>query len=227
MKDYPNHLSSLTHRAYSEQVAEWPVSGRHIMAQFDDDSIIVYQAYRESIGRYAVEHQVFGGDFSYSRMSWIKPNFLWMMFRSGWASKEGQEVVLAIRIQREAFDRFLVEAVHSTYVREIYGSNEDWKERVSDSDVRLQWDPDHGPKGHPLERRAIQLGLRGEALRCYGREAIVEIEDVSEFVREQAAHVDSGQLDQLTVPFESPYPAPNPSVTAHLGLDAFPPETQT
>ena len=32
------------------------------------------------------------------------------------------------------------------------------------SEVRLQWDPDHDPHGRPLARRALQLGLRGEAL---------------------------------------------------------------
>jgi len=25
-----------------------------------------------------------------NRMTWIKPNFLWMMYRSGWASKKNQ-----------------------------------------------------------------------------------------------------------------------------------------
>lgn len=37
-------------------------------------------------------------------MSWIKPNFLWMIFRSGWATKENQERVLAMFLRREAFD---------------------------------------------------------------------------------------------------------------------------
>ena len=42
-------------------------------------------------------HGYFGGDhFSLNRMSWVKPNFLWMMYRSGWGQKEGQVVVLAV-----------------------------------------------------------------------------------------------------------------------------------
>ncbi|MFT5999906.1 MAG: hypothetical protein ACI81P_002365 [Neolewinella sp.] len=37
-------------------------------------------------------HQQLGGPaFSYQRMSWIKPNFLWMMYRCGWAKKQDQE----------------------------------------------------------------------------------------------------------------------------------------
>ena len=78
------HNMNLKTKPYCEQVREWPESGRHILAQFDDETIIVYQAYRPQIGRFASEHGYFGGEFSYSRMSWIKPNFLWMMYH-GWS----------------------------------------------------------------------------------------------------------------------------------------------
>jgi hypothetical protein len=69
---------------YAEQMKDWPQTGQHILAQFDDKTIIVYQAYRPGIGRFAVENGFFGGDFKYSRMSWIMPSFLWMMYRSQW-----------------------------------------------------------------------------------------------------------------------------------------------
>ncbi len=36
-------------------------------------------------------------------MTWIKPSFLWMMYRCGWAAKPGQERVLAVRITHEGF----------------------------------------------------------------------------------------------------------------------------
>ena len=75
---------------YTEQVKAWPKSGRHILAQYDEHSIIVYQAYCPAIGRYAIEHRRFGGEFSYQRMSWIKPGFLWMMYRSGWGTNRGR-----------------------------------------------------------------------------------------------------------------------------------------
>ncbi|MDB5311515.1 MAG: hypothetical protein JWO38_5717 [Gemmataceae bacterium] len=64
---------------YTEQVKVWPKQGRHVLAQFDDQTVVVYQAYAPAIGRFAVEHGAFGGAFSYARMSWIKTNFLWMM----------------------------------------------------------------------------------------------------------------------------------------------------
>lgn len=77
---------------YLEQVQRWPTSGRHILAQFDADTVVVYQAYQPALGHFAAEHGYFGGGFSLDRMSWVKPNFLWMMFRCGWGTKENQEV---------------------------------------------------------------------------------------------------------------------------------------
>ena len=150
---------------YADQFKTWPQSGKHILAQFDDESIIVYQAYRPSIGRFAAEHGWFGGDFSYSRMSWIKPNFLWMMYRSNWGQSEGQEVVLAIRLRRHFFDVILEQAVASSYGQSGCSNQSEWQAAVKRSEIRLQWDPDHQPKGQPCARRAVQLGLRGKTLR--------------------------------------------------------------
>jgi hypothetical protein len=80
---------NLVTEPYLLQTTSWPNSGRHILAQFDDESVIVYQAYRPAIGHFAAQHGYFGGPSSLSRMSWNKPNFLWMMYRCGWVSQEG------------------------------------------------------------------------------------------------------------------------------------------
>lgn len=203
---------------YHEQRSVWPRRGRHILAQYDDQSIIVYQAYRPSIGHDAVEHQRFGGEWSLDRMSWIKPNFLWMMYRSGWGTKPGQEVVLAVRIQRAGFDQILAAAIHSSYVPEIYSDRNEWKTRGKRSDVRLQWDPDHGPRGAKQERRAIQLGLRGATLARYASEWIISIEDLSGLCARQRTR----GLDELETPRERVYPVPDPAVAAHLGISDWP-----
>lgn len=202
---------------YLEQAKAWPQEGRHILAQYDDDTIIVYQAYRPSIGRYAAEHGAFGGDFSYSRMSWVKPNFLWMMYRSGWGTKEGQEVTLALRLRRVFFDSLLAQAVPSSWDRNLFASEEEWSQAVDGSSVRLQWDPDHHPSGAKLERRAIQLGLRGEVLEAFGRRELVDVIDVSEFVVEQRALLSSG-LSALVTPQERVYRPADPAVAARLGF---------
>jgi hypothetical protein len=204
---------------YSEQILRLPKSGRHIIAQFDDEGVIVYQAYRPAIGEFAATHGYFGGEFSLNRMSWIKPNFLWMMYRSGWGQKEGQEVVLAVKIKREAFDTILAAAVSSGYESDLYPTEKDWKHAVNRSDVRLQWDPDHSPTGGKLIRKAIQLGLRGDTLTAYAREWIISIEDISEFVREQYQHVN--EFDRLIVPSESIYPVTDLNTISRLQLNSI------
>jgi hypothetical protein len=92
---------------YTTQDARWPRTGRHMLAQFDAESVVVYQAYNPAIGHFAARHGYFGGGFGLGRMSWIKPNFLWMMYRSGWGTKEDQEVTLSVRLRRDTFDEIL------------------------------------------------------------------------------------------------------------------------
>ena len=209
--------SILKTEPYEEQLKKWPRSGRHILAQFDQDSLLVYQAYRPAIGTFAASHGYFGGDFSFNRMSWIKPNFLWMMFRSGWGTKQGQEITLAVRIRRDAFDSILAQAVHSTFVPAVYSTHQEWKERLALSPVRLQWDPDHDPQGTKQERRAIQLGLSGEVLKKYAREWIIEIEDVSDFVASQREYALKADR-RLVIPREEIYPVSDEAVFKSLQL---------
>lgn len=180
------------------------------MAQFDEETIIVYQAYRPEIGHYAVKNQRFGGAFSFERMSWIKPNFLWMMYRSGWGAKQGQEVVLAVRLRRDFFDGLLVQAIPSSFEVSNHNDRDAWQTAVRNSNVRLQWDPDHDPRGGKLARRAIQLGLRGNILSEYATDAIIEIMDISELVVSQREQAISGSTNFM-MPAERTYRSEFPS----------------
>jgi hypothetical protein len=211
---------NLITEAYLAQSARWPQSGRHILAQFDDESVVVYQAYNDAIGRWAHRHGHFGGDFKMGRMSWIKPNFLWMMYRSVWGTKEGQEVTLAVRLRRDAFDEILRLAVHSSFSPEVYPTHEAWKRAVAGSDMRLQWDPDHGPLGNPVERRAIQLGLRGDVLARYAREWLLDIQDISAFVTEQRANA-TAPFERLVTPRDDVYPVADPEIAARIGVSEW------
>lgn len=205
---------------YLTQVSKWPKNGRHILAQYDDHSIVVYQAYRPAIGHFAATYGYFGGEFSFDRMSWIKPNFLWMMYRSGWGTQNGQEVVLAIWLKRSAFDEILAAAVHSSYVPELYPDKSAWQNALKRSQVRLQWDPDHHPTGIKLERRAIQLGLRGQVLAAYAKDWIVNIEDISDFVEKQRQNIKSDCAELIT-PQERVYSVFDTETQAKLELSAW------
>ena len=59
-----------------------------------------------------------------------------------------------------------------------------------------------------MERRAIQLGLRGEAIAQYAKEWIISIEDVSNFVAEQRQNATPARYDALLLPKEEIYAQP-------------------
>ncbi len=199
-------VMNLPTELYEVQLQKWPREGKHILAHSNQESIIVYQAYRPSIGRYAIEHGRLGGpDFSFSRMSWIKPNFLWMMYRSGWGSKEGQEVTLGLRIRPTFFDRLVGMAVPSSCSPDYPGGPDAWKAALAKSEVRLQWDPDHSPTGEKQERRAIQLGLRGQALEAFAGPELIEVIDFTEFVDSQRPFVTQLKSGSLRTPVEEVY----------------------
>jgi hypothetical protein len=210
--------SFLPTEAYRVQVAHWPISGRYLLAHFDSDSIVVYQAFSPAIADFAVNNQRFGGPFSLSRMSWIKPNFLWMMFRSGWATKPSQERVLAVRLRRDFFEGLLKLAVASAFRPDVHASPESWQKDVARSDVRLQWDPDHSPSGTPLARRAIQLGLRRDALAEYAKSPI-EILDATPFVSAEHANA-VPPYQRLTTPVERCFFPADAAAARNIGLDS-------
>ncbi len=203
---------------YKNQIVRWPQEGCHILAQFTGEYVVVYQAYRPEIGHFAVKNQHFGGEFSFNRMSWIKPNFLWMMFRSGWATKIDQEVILAIYLKKDFFNHVLENAYPS---RNVLGLEKtEWDKKIETTHVRLQWDPDHDPTGRPLERKAIQLGLRRTFLLPFKGDGIVKIENISDFVYEQRQHVESLRFDELILPKEELYEV-NDTVRSNLLMDIF------
>jgi hypothetical protein len=164
--------------------------------------------------------------FSYSRMSWVKTNFLWMMYRSGWGTKPNQEVTLGLRLRRAFFDALLLQAIPSTWDRELFATEKEWAQAGKSSCVRLQWDPDHHPAGAKLERRAIQLGLRGEVLEAFGQRELLEVIDLSAFVAEQRERL-SGSGSELETPRERVYRPDNLALVHRLRLADEPAAEET
>jgi hypothetical protein len=198
-----------------------PQKGQHILAHQTETQMVVYQAYNNHIADFAIKNQYLGGaDYSYSRMSWIKPNFLWMMYRCGWAEKENQERVLAFWIKKSDFERILEEAVLSSFNPRYYDSRDQWRQELNSKEVRLQWDPDHAPFGNKVERRAIQLGLKGKTLEKFGKQQIELIEDVTDFVKQQKQLLYSQQLDKLLVPVETVFKMADDKQYQRIGIES-------
>eukprot|EP01052_Picozoa_sp_SAG31_P017954 SAG31_NODE_1252_length_9108_cov_24.066711_3_plen_420_part_00 len=191
---------------YGDAVEVWPQSGQHILAQFNDQAILVYQAFSEDIGRYAVEHQGFAGckQYSCTRMTWIKTNFLWMMYRSKWATRHNQQMVLGVWLKRTFFERLLGSA------KSTRPGSAGHPEQAKNTPCRFQWDPDHLPNGDAhVSRRAIQIGVKGELAEQYASEdtsvsPILQIVDVTPFVKEQKRLLDSMARAARAQPARSP-----------------------
>jgi Domain of unknown function (DUF4291) len=115
---------------------------RQVRARFDETTLTVYQAYPASIADGAVAAGTFVPPFKIDRMTWIKPSFLWMMYRSGWATKPGQERVIAVSISRPGFEQALAEACLSHFDAAVHASHDDWLRAKEAGPVRVQWDPE-------------------------------------------------------------------------------------
>lgn len=179
-----------------------------IRAVFTDRTIRVYQAYRPEIALAALKTGRFVPPFKMERMTWIKPSFNWMMYRSGYASKPDQEFVLGIDITRAGFEWALEHATLSNFNGAVHGSPEQWANSLEAKCVRVQWDPERDWQLNAIEGvRAIQIGLSGEAVERYVREWIVNIEDVTPIARKLADAAGRG-IRPLDPPdlFERPYP---------------------
>ena len=204
---------------YINSVKRLPANGQHILANQTDDNIVVYQAYNSAIADFAIKNQRLGGPaFNFGRMSWIKPNFLWMMYRCGWAEKENQERVLAFIISKIAFEDILKKAVFSSFDPSYYLSHEQWRTEIDLKEARLQWDPDHDPFGNKLNRRAIQLGLKAGALRLF-IDSITLVDDITDFVKQQKAALDSDGINQLWVPVETIFKPTDEALSVGIGLN--------
>ncbi|MCM1506903.1 MAG: DUF4291 domain-containing protein [Ruminococcus flavefaciens] len=177
-----------------------------INAVYDDETIRVYQAFNERIAEEAVRLNTFGKSFKKERMTWIKPSFLWIMYRSGWAEKENQEHILAIDIKRTGFEEILEKAVMSSYSERMGITYEEWKRQIAVSEVRCQFDPDRDIYGNPQLDRTIQLGLRGRMVEKYISDYIVKITDITDRVKYLKSLRDSGNLTPECLPIERAYP---------------------
>lgn len=190
---------------------------QEIIAAFDNEGIFVYQAFKPSIAENAVRRGTFGKGFNLERMTWIKPSFGWMLYRSGYATKHRQERILKIKLSHEGFQTILFQAIPTSFEPNLFISEDDWRRTLQHSEVRYQWDPDRDLSLRRLERRALQLGIRDSVVREYVNTWILEIIDVTELAHAIKAAVDKRQKELPEVPQEYVYEV-NTAIQKTLGM---------
>lgn len=178
---------------------------KEVFAQYDKQCIRVYQAYNAAIAEEAVALQTFGSKFNFNRMTWIKPSFLWLMYRSNWGTKKDQECILALDIYLSVFDGLLEKAVLTSPDSASY-TGAQWERAFAETTVYCQWDPDRNMNGNAIDRAAIQIGIKGSALREVLDKGICRIEDLTPLVRKWNGQRKNGKLSAKDLPSEKLYP---------------------
>jgi hypothetical protein len=172
---------------------------REVRADYDDATIIVYQAYNAAIASAAVAAGRFVAPFSMNRMTWVKPSFLWMMERCGYATKPNQEHVLRVRMTRAGFEQALSMAALTS------GD-------TGPAPVRVQWDPERNLRGGELEHRSIQVGIGRQVVQRFVDEWVVGLEDITPRVARLRELRREGAWEhaERLLPVERLYPLPEP-----------------
>jgi len=180
---------------------------QQIRGVFNKTTIRVYQAYSDPIADSALKNgTLVSPPFKIDRMTWIKPSFLWMMYRAGWGHKDDeQKRILAIDISRDGFEWALAHSCPSRPDSTI--EKEDWEQLKKESPVRIQWDPERNLELQPLPYRTIQIGLSKEAVKLYINQWIMKITEVTGLAHKIRRLLQTGDINQAQrlLPKEIPY----------------------
>lgn len=158
--------------------------------EYDEGGVFVYQAFCNDIAEWSLQYQCLGGEkFNPRRMTWIKPSFGWVLYRSGYGSKHNQTRVLKLKISHDSL-AYILERCQCSH-------------GTGGSLGRVQWDPARdmlAPDGREprkmLRKRAIQIGIKGALSEYYVR-SIISIEDVTELSQDvgRAHHLLASRKD--------------------------------
>jgi hypothetical protein len=183
---------------------------RFVRADFDRDTIVVYQAYPLRIADPALRAGRFVAPSSFRRMTWIKPSFLWLMTRSTWGEKPDQERILAVRISRVGWERALSLGVLTAHEPRFHRSIADWDSDFKAAKVHVQWDPERTLGGVRAQEGSIQVGLSRHVIEEFVRDWIVGLEDVTPLAKKIRSLRDQGnrRAARRLLPAERRFPVP-------------------
>ena len=200
------HLSKfgIKYENPNEPPQENPRGVQTFMGEWDLGGAYLYQAFNDDVADFAVTNQKLGGPgFNPTRMTWVKPSFAWVLYRSGYGSKHGQTRVLKIKLPHEALATLLTQCfcVDTNKATRSSESTKGKKSHCDDAEAggmscsngRVQWDPERDimeadgkePRAM-LRRRAIQIGIAGKLSQFYV-DQISSIEDVTELAHKVCA----------------------------------------
>jgi len=195
---------------------------QEFVGEWDAEGVYLYQAFSDEIADWALAHQRFGGPFfNTTRMTWVKPSFGWVLYRSGYGHKPRQNRILKIKLPHDALGQLLSQC-RCVDTNKSTRSGKKNGEGVA-GNGRVQWDPerdmlsaDGKEPREMIRRRAIQIGLKGRLSEFYVNHAI-SIQDVTELGHKVGQAHSSKKKDAMAdvlplLPEERPY---MPNCTDH------------
>jgi hypothetical protein len=144
-----------------------------------------------------------------------------MLYRSHYATLQRQERILKIKLSPEGFQTILSQGVPTSYNPDLFSTEQEWQRALQQGTVRYQWDPDRDLWLRRLDRRAIQLGVRGSVVKEYVNTWILKIEDVTELAHTIKAVIEKKQKEIPSVHQECVYEV-NPQIQLILGMISNP-----
>ena len=158
--------------------------------EHDDDEVYFRQAYNDTIAYYALI------------MTWIKPSFAWVLYRSKYGTKHNQTLVLKVKLSHESVSKLLSECK--------------CKHGGGRSKGRVQYDPARNlmasVDGGKTQRKMLRRTGRDQGrMSAFYVMSILQIEDVTilaQRVQESHTVVDTGTFAEellAELPVECPY----------------------
>lgn len=169
---------------------------QEIRATYNQESVSVYQAYNQSIALPAIEYNQFRKPFSFHRMTWIKPSYLWLMERSNWGTKSNQEYILEIRMKRDCWDRALSNGILTHPDKVIYKSGLEWEKKFKSAQIHIQWDPERTMRGAKMNKKSIQVGISRFLIEEFNNDWITEIIDRTPLTKKIRGLLKSGKYKE-------------------------------
>jgi hypothetical protein len=98
-----------------------------------------------------------------------------------------------------------------TYKEHIYKTQKNWKEKLNTTSVRIQWGPEKKLKLGNLNYKSIQIGVKGDALKKYIKDWIVQIDNITNLSKEIYNSISNTDIEKAKdkLPFKKVYPSPD------------------
>jgi hypothetical protein len=156
---------------------------RRLLATFDERSVVVWQAHRHEVADEALRRQRFGGElWRTDRVTRFRVSLPSLLARTTWATRQGRERILAVRLARVGFDAILRQAVPAEFDPEVYPTRGAWHLATRYANVTVSWHRDVDPAGCECGWDTPRMGLREHALRSFTDEWVEGVEDVTSWV---------------------------------------------